>query len=227
MLQDFLSLIYPRNCVACGNSLFKHEDQVCNYCYSNLPKTNFHKQTRNPVDILFYGRTPLLLASSFYLFQKKGSIQKIMHAIKYKHNKDLAVLVGKWYAEDLREDPIISKADYIIPVPLHSKKFKIRGYNQSEEFARGLSEGLKTDLNISVLKRKEFTETQTKKSKYERWENVEDVFELITPETFKNKHVVLVDDVITTGATIEACCQLLQSIEGIQISVLSIAYADK
>lgn len=227
MLQDFLSLIYPRNCVACGNSLFKHEDQVCNYCYSNLPKTNFHKQSRNPVDALFYGRTPLLLASSFYLFQKKGSIQKIMHAIKYKHNKDLAVLVGKWYAEDLKEDPIISKADYVIPVPLHSKKFKMRGFNQSEEFAKGLADGLKTNLNTSVLKRKEFTETQTKKSKYERWENVEDVFELIAPETFKNKQVVLVDDVITTGATIEACCQLLQSIEGIKISVLSIAYADK
>ena len=227
MLQDFLSLIYPRNCVACGNSLFKHEDQVCNYCYTNLPKTNFHKQPRNPVDVLFYGRTPLLIASSFYLFQKKGSIQKILHAIKYKSNKDLAVLVGKWYAEDLKTDPVISKSDYIIPVPLHSKKFKMRGFNQSEEFAKGLSEGLKTPLNTSVLKRKEFTETQTKKNKYERWENVEDVFELITPEMFKNKHVVLVDDVITTGATIEACCQLLQQIEGIKISVLSIAYADK
>ncbi|MBC7695826.1 MAG: ComF family protein [Burkholderiales bacterium] len=227
MLQDFISLIYPRNCVACGNSLFKHEDQVCNYCYTNLPKTNFHRQQRNPVDALFYGRTPLLIASSFYLFQKKGSIQKILHAIKYKSNKDLAVLVGKWYAEDLKTDPVISKADYIIPVPLHSKKFKMRGFNQSEEFAKGLSEGLKTSLNTSVLQRKEFTETQTKKSKYERWENVEDVFELICPETFKNKQVVLVDDVITTGATIEACCQLLQQIEGIKISVLSIAYADK
>ncbi|MES2762786.1 MAG: phosphoribosyltransferase family protein [Bacteroidota bacterium] len=193
----------------------------------NLPKTNFHKQQRNPVDALFYGRSPLLLASSFYLFTKKGSIQKILHSIKYKHNKDLAVLVGKWYAEDLREDPIIGKADYIIPVPLHSKKMKSRGYNQSEEFGKGLAEGLKTSLNTTVLKRKEFTETQTKKSKYERWENVEDVFELITPETFKNKQVVLVDDVITTGATIEACCQLLQQIEGIKISVLSIAYADK
>lgn len=227
MLQDFLALIYPRNCVACGNSLFKHEEQLCNYCYTNLPKSNFHKYDKNPVATLFYGRTPLLLASSFYLFQKKGSIQKILHAIKYKHNKDLAVLVGKWYAEDLKTNETISKADFIIPVPLHSKKFKIRGYNQSEEFARGLSEGLKIHLNTNVLKRKEFTETQTKKSKYERWENVEDVFELNTPETFNNKHVVLVDDVITTGATIEACCQLLQKIEGIQISVLSIAYADK
>lgn len=227
MLQDFLSLIYPRNCISCGNSLFKHEEQVCNYCYLNLPKTNFHKQPRNPVDALFYGRTPILLASSFYLFQKKGGVQKVLHAIKYKHNKDLAIVVGRWYAEDLKENSTISHADFIIPVPLHRKKFKIRGYNQSEEFARGLSEGLKIPLNTSVLMRKEFTSTQTKKSKYERWENVEDVFELISPETFTNKHIILVDDVITTGATIEACCQLLQQIKDIQVSVLSIAYADK
>lgn len=227
MLDDFLALVYPRNCIACGNSLYKHEEQLCNYCYTNLPKTNFHKQHRNPVDALFYGRTPLLLASSFYLFTKKGSIQKVLHAIKYKSNKDLAILVGKWYAEDLKVNSIVSKADYIVPVPLHKKKLKTRGYNQSEEFAKGLSEGLEIILNTSVLQRKEFTETQTKKSKYERWENVEEVFELISPEAFKNKHVVLVDDVITTGATIEACCQLLQSIEGIQVSVLSIAYADK
>ena len=227
MLQDFLALIYPRNCVACGNSLYKHEEQLCNYCYTHLPKSNFHKHEKNPVATLFYGRTPLLLASSFYVFQKKGNIQKVLHAIKYKHNKDLAVLVGKWYAEDLKSSNIISKADFIIPVPLHHKKFKIRGYNQSEEFAGGLSEGLKIPLNTSVLKRKEFTQTQTKKSKYERWENVEDVFELIIPETFEKKHIIIVDDVITTGATIEACCQLLQQIEGVKISVLSIAYADK
>ncbi len=227
MLNDFIALIYPRNCVACGNLLFKHEEQLCNYCYLNLPKTNFHELQKNPVDILFYGRTPILFASSFYSFIKKGSIQKVLHAIKYKHNKDLAVLVGKWYAEDLKEHTIISKADFIVPVPLHSKKFKIRGYNQSEEFARGLSEGLNISINTEVLKRKEFTATQTKKSKYERWENVEDVFELNAPEIFTNKHIVLVDDVITTGATIEACCQLLQQIKGIQISVLSIAYADK
>ncbi len=179
------------------------------------------------MDALFYGRTNLLLATSFYLFQKKGNIQKILHSIKYKRNKELAVLVGKWYAEDLKEDPIISKADYIVPVPLHIQKFKQRGYNQSEEFGKGLSHGLTIPIETTILQRKQFTSTQTKKSKYERWENVGDVFELTSYETFKNKHVVLVDDVITTGATIEACCQLLQQVEGIKISVLSIAYAEK
>lgn len=227
MLNDFIALIYPRNCVACGNSLYRHEEQICNFCYVHLPKSNFHKSIKNPVDALFYGRTNLRLASSFYLFQKKGSVQKILHAIKYKKNKELAVLVGKWYAEDLEEDPIISKADFIIPVPLHAKKLKIRGYNQSEEFGKGLAQGLNITLDTTSLKRKEFTETQTKKSKYERWENVEDVFELSSADNLKHKQVVLVDDVITTGATIEACCQLLQQIEGIQISVLSIAFAEK
>jgi ComF family protein len=227
MLNDFIALIYPRNCVACGNSLYRHEEQVCNFCYVHLPKSNFHKSIKNPVDALFYGRAKLRLASSFYLFQKKGSVQKILHAIKYKKNKELAVLVGKWYAEDLKEDPIISKADCIIPVPLHAKKLKIRGYNQSEEFGKGLAQGLSITLDTTSLKRKEFTETQTKKSKYERWENVENVFELNSADALKHKHVVLVDDVITTGATIEACCQLLQQIEGIRISVLSIAFAEK
>lgn len=225
MLNDFIALIYPRNCVACSNSLYKHEEQICNYCYLNLPKTNFHKGHQNPVATLFYGRINLELASAFYLFQKKGSIQKVLHAVKYKNNKDLAVLVGKWYAEDLKEHESIKQAEFIIPVPLHAKKLKQRGYNQSEEFANGLAKELGVLVNTTVLKRNEFTSTQTKKSKYERWENVEDVFEIQEPERLKNKHIILVDDVITTGATIEACCQTLQQIEGVKISVLCMAYA--
>ena len=227
MLQDFIALVYPRNCIACGNSLYKHEEQVCNYCLANLPKTNFHKSIKNPVDALFYGRTPLQLATSFYLFTKKGGVQKILHAIKYKHNKELAELVGNWYAADLKTDPIISKADYIIPVPLHAKKMNIRGFNQSEAFAKGLADGLQIPMNTSVLIRSDFTDTQTKKNKYERWENVEDKFKLSNLDELKHKHVVLVDDVITTGATIEACCAVLQQTEGIKISVLSIAYASQ
>ncbi len=225
MLHDFIALVYPRNCVACGNSLYKHEEQICNYCYLNLPKSHFHKGVQNPVATLFYGRVKLEFASSFYIFQKKGSIQKIMHAVKYRSNKDLAALVGKWYAEDLKEHPIVKDTHCVIPVPLHVKKLKQRGYNQSEEFAKGLALGLNIETNTTTLQRAEFTQTQTRKTKYERWENVEEVFEVKEYESLKNKHVILVDDVITTGATIEACCAKLQQIEGIKISVLSIAYA--
>ncbi len=226
MLSDFISLIYPRNCVGCGNSLFKHEDEICNYCYLNLPKTNFHLQPDNIVQNLFYGRVDLELASSFYLFHKKGNVQKILHAIKYKGNKELAVLVGKWYADELLSDTRIMQSACIIPVPLHPLKYKQRGYNQSEEFAKGLAKGLNIALNTTVLTRTEFTSTQTRKNKFERWENVEDKFKVDLTEDLKNKYVILVDDVITTGATIEACCQTLKQIEGVKINVLSIAYAN-
>jgi ComF family protein len=227
MFQDFLALIYPRNCVACGNSLFKHEDQVCNYCYANLPKTNFHKQQKNPIEDLFYGRIDLVFATSYYLFHKKGNVQKLLHAIKYKGNKQLATLLGTWFGNYLDGEEKLKSADYILPVPLHFKRLKQRGYNQSQEFALGLSKKLNIETNTTLLIRKEFTSTQTKKNKYERWENVEDVFEITNIDELKNKHVILVDDVITTGATIEACCNVLNKIEGIKISVLSIAYANK
>lgn len=225
MLQDFIALIYPRNCVSCGNSLYKHEQQLCNYCIHQLPKTNFHKSLKNPVEALFYGRQNIAFASAYYLFEKSGGVQKILHAIKYKNNNILAVFIGELYGNELKENELISSAHFIIPVPLHAKKLKLRGFNQSEEFAKGLSLSLEIPINITVLKRKEFTETQTKKNKYQRWENVEDAFEITDYELFKNKHIIVVDDVITTGATIEACIELLKTIEGIKISVLTIAYA--
>ena len=225
MLHDFIRLLYPQNCVACGNNLYKHEEQVCNYCKTHLPKTNFHLSIKNPVDALFYGRVPIQLASSYYTFTKRGAVQKILHAIKYKQNKDLAILIGNWYAEELKENPIISQSEIIIPVPLHPKKLTIRGFNQSEVFADGLAKGLQIPVNTTHLVRTEFTETQTKKNKFERWENVEDKFRIENPNDLQNKHIILVDDVITTGATIEACCQALLQIPDVKISVLSMAYA--
>lgn len=225
MFTDLISLIYPRACAACGGSLLKHEQEVCNFCYVSLPKTNFHLQSLNPVKNIFYGRVELETASSFYLFQKKGSVQKILHAIKYRGNQELARLVGTWYAEDLYEDPHLMRSACIIPVPLHSRKLKQRGYNQSEAFAKGLAEGLKIPLNTSVLKRVEHTASQTRKGRFERWENVEDTFEVTEDQSLKHQHMILVDDVITTGATIESCCRALQKIEGIRIHVLSIAFA--
>lgn len=227
MLSDFFALLYPRNCVACGNSLYKHEEQLCNYCLVHIPKTNFHQRINNPIEKVFYGRVDLALASSFYLFTKKGRVQKILHAIKYKGNKELAVLVGKLYAKDLKENELFKQIDYIIPVPLHGSKLKQRGYNQSEEFAKGIALQSGITINTDVLIRTSATSTQTKKNKFERWENVEDKFELTNLEFFKHKHVLLVDDVITTGATIEACSSILKQTQEITLSVLSIAYADK
>ncbi len=225
--NDFIALIYPRNCITCNNPLFKHENMVCNHCYVTLPKSNFHTEENSELERVFAGRVPILKAGSYYLFEKSGKVQKLLHSIKYKSNKALAEQVGEWYAQSLKECDEIAKADLIIPVPLHPKKQKQRGFNQSEEFAKGLSKEFNIPLNTTNLVRNQFTETQTRKTKFARWENVEGKFELKNPEELSGKKIVLVDDVITTGATIDACYEALSKAPGIKISVLSLAYAKK
>lgn len=224
---DFIALIYPRNCITCGNSLYKHENYVCNHCYLTLPKSNFHREENNELERVFTGRVPVDKAGSYYLFEKSGKVQKLLHDIKYKGNKAFAEQLGVWYAQSLKDCNEIAKADVIIPVPLHPKKQKQRGFNQSEEFAKGLSKEFGIEIDTNNLFRNQFTETQTRKKKFERWENVKDKFELKDPAALQNKTVVLVDDVITTGATIDACYEALKNIPGIKVSVLSLAYAKK
>lgn len=200
---------------------------VCNHCYVTLPKSNFHSQENSELERVFAGRVPVVKAGSYYLFEKSGKIQKLLHNIKYKSNKTLAEQLGVWYAQSLKDCSEIVKADIIIPVPLHPKKQKQRGFNQSEEFAKGLSKEFNIPINTTNLIRNAFTETQTRKRKFERWENVKDKFELNNPAEFTNKTVVLVDDVITTGATIDACYEALSKAPGIKINVLSLAYAKR
>lgn len=224
---DFISLIYPRTCVCCGKLLLKSDDFICNYCFVSLPKSNFHQEADSEIDRVFYGRVPLLKAGSYLLFEKSGKVQKILHSIKYQKNKDLAVQMGIWYGETIKDNPLFSKSDFIVPVPLHPKKQKERGFNQSETFAIGLSKALSIPVMTNNLVRNEYTSTQTRKSKIERWENVKDKFDLRHPELLQNKTILLVDDVITTGATIDACYEALKNIPGIKVSVLSLAYAKK
>lgn len=225
LINDFLSLIYPRPCEACGNILFKHEQFICNYCKINLPKSNFHKNPENALHITFMGRVPLIHALPFYLFEKSGRVQKMLHAIKYKGQKDLGEYLGNLYGKELSEH--INNVDVIVPIPLHKNKLKARGYNQSEYFAKGLANGLKIEMDTTSLERTVETSTQTKKKKYERWENTEGVFNLKNKDHLSNKHILLTDDVITTGATIDAAWQALKETEGIKISVASIAFANK
>jgi ComF family protein len=172
------------------------------------------------------GRVPYLNALSFYVFEKSGRVQKLLHSIKYQGQKDLATHLGKIYAEDLLNENVNNDFDVVVPVPLHSSKLRQRGFNQSEYFARGLAEGLNKNLDTEKMIRKVATKTQTRKKKFERWENVEGIFELKDKEFFRNRHVLLVDDVITTGATVEAAWQCLKDVEEIKISVASIAFAN-
>jgi competence protein ComFC len=223
-LSDLASLIYPRVCSGCGNTLFKHESAICNLCYVSLPKTNFHLIPDNPVQKIFYGRANVRVAGSFLLFQKKGSVQKMLHALKYKSKPEVGVLLGKWYGQDLKKNNTFSDCDIIIPVPLHKKRLKKRGYNQSEFIAKGLAEELQIPVISDVLFKKHFTETQTFKSREERWQNTINSFEIKNENLIKDKKILLVDDVITTGATTEACIFQLNKSSEAPVSVASIAY---
>jgi ComF family protein len=227
LINDFMSLIYPRRCEACSNLLFKHEIFICNYCVLNLPKSNYHKQPGNELEQVFAGRIPFESATCFYVFEKSGRVQRLLHHIKYQGQKDLAAHIGKQYAKELLKDKGTLGFDAVIPVPLHKNKLKQRGFNQSEWFAKGIVEAAQVPLDTMSLERVAETATQTRKKKYERWENVEGIFRLSEKHDLKEKHVLLVDDVITTGATLEAAWMALKDVEGIRISVAAIAFATR
>jgi len=227
IINDLMSLIYPRHCEACEANLLKHEEFICTLCLINLPKSNYHKNNTSELSYVFAGRIPLQNALCFYIFEKSGRVQQLLHAIKYQNQKELAEFIGKLYAKDLKESEVLKNVDVVLPIPLHTKKLKQRGYNQSEWFAKGIARELNLKLDTTLLKKVNSTSTQTNKKKFERWENVEGVFELQNAGSLTNKHVLIVDDVITTGATIEAAWQALKDVEGIKVSVLSIAFAAK
>ena len=225
LINDFISLIYPKTCMACGKSLYKNEDCLCTYCLYHLPKTNFHLEKDNEVERVFWGRVRIESAASFLYFSKGGKVQKIMHKLKYKGRQEIGVFLGEQYGLELLNSDTFKNIDIIIPVPLHKMKLKKRGYNQSEKFAEGLSLSMKKPVSTDNLYRKIFSETQTKKTRYKRWQNVESIFDIKNPELLKSKHILLVDDVITTGATMEACVNVLKKVPEIKISIASIAYA--
>lgn len=225
LINDFMSLIYPRHCEACGNTLFSHENLLCNYCRVNLPRSEFHLHPVNELRRLFDGRVPLQEASAYYLYEKSGRVQQLVHAIKYQQQQQLAEWIGGCYAEELFDSGAFTSVDVIVPIPLHKNKLKLRGYNQSLCFAKGLGTVWQKSILPEALERSRATATQTRKKKYQRWENVEGIFTLPSPSNLAHKHVLLVDDVITTGATIEAAWMALQQVEGIRLSVLSLAFA--
>lgn len=223
MLNDFLSLIFPKVCAACGKSVFKYEESICAYCLYHLPRTNFHLYPDNPVIKLFWGRTNVSAASSLYLFNKGSKVQHLIHQLKYRGKKEIGISIGKYYGKELKNAPLFSSASVIVPVPLHARKLKKRGYNQSEAFARGIATSMNAELPDNILIRTHASGTQTRRSRFERWKNVESIFKVTAPEKIQGKHILLVDDVITTGSTLEACAEKILEVPGTRVSIATIA----
>lgn len=189
----------------------------------DLPKSNYHREKENPFFHKFSGRIPVKFVMTLFKFVKSGKVQHLLHALKYKNQPEIGVQLGRVYGADLVLDEYKDQFDIIVPVPLHPSKRRKRGYNQSEEFGKGLSEVLEIPCTEKFLKRVKATTTQTKKSKLNRWENVSEVFEVEQKEELKGKRILLVDDVVTTGATLEACGQKLLEAGCSDVSIACIA----
>jgi ComF family protein len=223
-LEDFVSLVFPRICACCGNSLWKHEEVVCMSCNYHLPRTGFHLAEENPVTMTFRGRARVESAASFLWFSKGNKTQRLIHQLKYKGRKEVGTWLGEHYGRELCQSPFFNSVDVIVPVPLHKKKLMQRGYNQSELFAAGLSKSMNIPMEGRALVRTRATQTQTRKSRFNRWENVSEIFGVSRPEKVQGAHLLLVDDVITTGATLEACISALSGLRNTRISIVSVAF---
>ena len=222
--QDFTALLFPRLCLACEQPLLLEENFVCLHCELLLPKTDLHLRKQNHLTEKFSGRLPLETASAFFYFSKAGKAQHLIHQIKYNDKREAAISLGYQYGEILTEMPHFQAFDTLIPVPLHPRKQIYRGYNQAEMFAKGLSESMKISMETKALVKVKMTDSQTRKSKFERLQNVEDVYELTDPSVLKGKKVLIVDDVLTTGATIEACAlAILEKLPDIKLGFVTLA----
>lgn len=224
-LDALVGLFYPSVCAACGNALYKWENIVCTRCRSFLPKTGYEHNEDNPLARMFYGRIRLKAVTACFFFSKEGKVQHLIHELKYKGNADAGVFLGRELGKSIKEAPLFQGIDYLIPVPLHPKREKERGYNQSLMIAQGISEVTGIPIGEKFLVRSVHTATQTHKTKEERWKNVKNIFEVRHPEQLEGKYVLLIDDVLTTGATLEACALKLSAIQGITISCAAAACA--
>ena len=224
-LYSILNLFCPRVCAACGETLLKDEETVCLKCRYTLPFTGYENHADNPLAQVFYGRVRFHAVTACFFFAKSGKVQHLIHELKYKNNPEAGVFLGQELGKTIKDAPLFQGIDYLIPVPLHPRREKQRGYNQSLLIAQGINEVTGIPIGDKYLIRAVYTTTQTKKSADERHKNVKDIFEVRFPEELEGKHVLLIDDVLTTGATLESCAHQLENIPGIMISAATAACA--
>jgi ComF family protein len=222
--SDVIHLLYPHVCAGCGSDMADDRQLICSHCISALPVTGFSEHRLNPVEKMFRGRIEIVTASAHVYFTKQSIVQHLLHRLKYRGDKEVGLMIGRMMGKKLKMCELLDDVHAIIPLPLHHKKQKTRGYNQAELICNGISEEMNIPVLNDVVIRNRKTETQTHKSRMDRWQNIENRFELLNGAQMKPGHILLVDDVVTTGATLESCGRALLSAEGIRLSIATFAY---
>ena len=220
MFKNIINLFFPPVCAGCHSFLISNENVICTVCRHNIPLTNHHLNPENEAFKKFYGRIPIEYTSALFYFHKKGIVQELIHNLKYKGQEQIGTVLGEWYSEDLKNSIVIQSVDQIIPVPLHKRKLRERGYNQVTKFGHALSESLNIEYNPNLLVRNIYSKTQSRKSFLNRSDGIDALFDVTFTEKDHNKHFLLIDDVLTTGSTLEACSHALLKIPGAKISVV-------
>lgn len=226
MFQSLLRLFFPPTCAGCQSVLMSNENVICTKCRHEMPLTQHHKNPENDAYKKFYGRIPVEHVSALVYFHKNGIVQELIHSLKYGGQEAIGTVLGEWYGEELKSSQLLQTVDAIIPVPLHPKKLRERGYNQVTEFGNALAKKLEIPVNNSILYRQVYSKTQSQKNRLGRTEGIDTIFDIYFDEKDHNKHFLLIDDVITTGATLEVCAKALLKIPGTKISIVCMAMAD-
>jgi ComF family protein len=226
-MKDMLHLFYPQICAACGTDILSEQQFICIKCHLALPRTGFAYLPNNPIEKIFWGRLRTVAAHSEFYFSKEALVQRLIHQLKYNQMPEAGFYLGELTGKSMLQSGRFSNIDYVVPLPLFPDKEKKRGYNQAAAIGEGISKEMNIPLLNGIVNRNRHTETQTKKHRTERWKNVFEGFVIKNPSTLHHKHVLLVDDVVTTGATLEACGHAIMQLPGTQLSIATITFASK
>jgi len=224
LFNSALHLFYPHNCEGCSTDVLENDHLLCAKCYATLAETGFMGKENNPVEKTFYGRLQVEEAGAAYYFTQDSIMQKLIFALKYNGNKDVGLYLGKQLGKQVLQSRRFNNVDILVPLPLNAKRQFKRGYNQAELICNGIADVINKPINTKVVLRSVHTTTQTQQSRMARWQNMKDVFDVDDLQSLEGKHILLVDDVVTTGATLEACGTMLLNIKDVKLSIVTVAY---
>ena len=227
LYKALLHLAFPHTCEGCGIDLADTSQLLCLRCLTALPQTQFHLHPNNPVEKLFWGRLPVTHATAQYYFTRDSAMQRLMHQLKYQGNRQAGIYLGGLMGMALAGSNRFSYVDALVPLPLFKSRQHRRGYNQAALLCEGIADALHKPVWADVIGRKSSTESQTKKNRLDRWQNMEGRFELLRPDLIQGRHLLLVDDVVTTGATLEACGKALFREPTIQLSIATLCFSSR